>query len=90
MEWKGLSIVKLALARPKTIVFAGARDPDGSKEFHELTQRHPGRFFPVKLLSADKESNEKVASLIKATVGQLDVVIANAGKSMLLCLVFSV
>jgi NADP-dependent 3-hydroxy acid dehydrogenase YdfG len=76
--------VKLALSRPDAIVFAGARNPDNSKEFTELTQQYPGRFFPVKLISADKESNERAVSLIKEKVGRLDVVIANAGKSMLL------
>jgi len=75
----GLSIVKLALSKPKTIVFAGARNPEGSKELNELAKLYPGRFFPVKLLSADKESNEKAISFIKQKVGRLDVVIANAG-----------
>jgi NADP-dependent 3-hydroxy acid dehydrogenase YdfG len=36
----------------------------------------------VKLLSADKESNERVVSLIEEKAGQLDVVIANAGNSV--------
>jgi NADP-dependent 3-hydroxy acid dehydrogenase YdfG len=75
--------VKLALSNPETIVFAGARNPEGSKDFAELSKRYPGRFFAVKLVSADKESNERAISLIQEKVGRLDVIIANAGKSNL-------
>jgi NADP-dependent 3-hydroxy acid dehydrogenase YdfG len=74
--------VKLVLSRPDTIVFAGVRNPNGSnlKDFAEFLQQYPDRFFPVKLVSADRESNERAVSLIKQKVGRLDVVIANAGK----------
>jgi len=75
----GLSIVKLALSRPDSIIFAGARDPQASKELTELAKQNPERFFPVKLVSADRDSNEKAVSYIKEKVGRLDVVIANAG-----------
>jgi NAD(P)-dependent dehydrogenase (short-subunit alcohol dehydrogenase family) len=35
----------------------------------------------VQLISADKAGNEKTVAEIKAKVGRLDVVIANAGES---------
>jgi NADP-dependent 3-hydroxy acid dehydrogenase YdfG len=61
-------------------VFAGARNPESSKELAELARQNPDRFFPLKLVSADRESNEKAVSYIKEKAGQLDVVIANAGE----------
>jgi NAD(P)-dependent dehydrogenase (short-subunit alcohol dehydrogenase family) len=78
----GLAISKLALSKPNSIVFAGARNPESAKELIQLAQQNPDRFFPVKLISADKESNEQAVSLIKEKAGQLDVVIANAGNSV--------
>ncbi|KAJ7626956.1 hypothetical protein FB45DRAFT_795196 [Roridomyces roridus] len=73
----GYGLAKTIAARPNTIVFAGARDPT-AQSLTDLAATHPN-VHPVKLIAADKESNDAAIAEIQKTAGQLDVVIANAG-----------
>ncbi|KAJ7604567.1 hypothetical protein FB45DRAFT_1030659 [Roridomyces roridus] len=73
----GYVLAKTIAARPNTIVFAGTRDPT-AQSLKDLVATHPN-VHPVKLVSADKESNDAAVAEIQKTAGQLDVVIANAG-----------
>ncbi|KAJ7626881.1 NAD(P)-binding protein, partial [Roridomyces roridus] len=75
----GYVLAKTIAARPNTIVFAGARDPT-AQSLTELAATH-SNVHPVKVVAADKESNEAAVAEIQKTAGQLDVVIANAGIS---------
>ncbi|KAK7014258.1 NAD(P)-binding protein [Favolaschia claudopus] len=73
----GYGLASILAARPNTIVFAGARDPD-AQSLSELKDKHPN-VYPVKLTSGDQSDNEAAVALIQEIAGQLDVVIANAG-----------
>jgi norsolorinic acid ketoreductase len=74
----GHGLATLLAARPNTIIFAGARDP-AAQSLKDLSAKYPN-VHPIKLTSGDQANNEAVASKIQSTAGQLDVVIANAGK----------
>ncbi|EIN06095.1 NAD(P)-binding protein [Punctularia strigosozonata HHB-11173 SS5] len=75
----GLAIVAVLAAKPDTVVFAGARDPDRAKDLHALAERHPGKLHVVKLVSGDRQGNEAAVAEIKRVAGGLNVVVANAG-----------
>jgi NAD(P)-dependent dehydrogenase (short-subunit alcohol dehydrogenase family) len=66
-------------ARPDTIVFAGAREPEAATELKALAKSHPGALHVVKLTSANEADNRAAVEEIKKVAGRLDVVIANAG-----------
>ena len=59
-------------------MFAGARDP-AAQSLKELSAQYPN-VHAVKLTSGDKGDNEAAVKFIEAKAGQLDVIIANAGK----------
>lgn len=61
-------------------MFAGARDP-AAQSLKNLSAEYPN-VHAVKLTSGDKEDNEAAAKFIEEKAGQLDVIIANAGKSL--------
>ncbi|KAL1724384.1 hypothetical protein EV715DRAFT_260240 [Schizophyllum commune] len=77
----GLGLAKQIAARPDTIVFAGARNPDRATDLHALAAAHPGRVHVLKIVSADRASNAAAVKEVKRVAGRLDVVIANAGMS---------
>ncbi|KZT54354.1 NAD(P)-binding protein [Calocera cornea HHB12733] len=54
-------------------------DPSTAKELQELEAVFPNRLNTIKLLSADKDSNETAIAMIKEVSRHLDVVISNAG-----------
>ena len=74
----GLGLATTIAKRPNTIVFAGARDPS-AQALKDLSAKYPN-VYPVKLNSGNKEDNEAAAKYIEEKAGQLDVIIANAGK----------
>jgi len=77
----GLGIVRHLSERPDTIVFAGARHPDGATELKELVDLKPSVVHIVKLTSGNAEDNAAAVEMIKQVAGRLDVVVANAGIS---------
>ncbi|KAI5892859.1 NAD(P)-binding protein [Schizophyllum commune H4-8] len=77
----GLGLAKQIAARPDTILFAGARDPEGATDLQALAAAHPGRVHVLKVVSADKGNNAAAVEEVKRLAGRLDVVIANAGIS---------
>jgi NADP-dependent 3-hydroxy acid dehydrogenase YdfG len=62
------------------VVFAGARDPSKALDLQSLAKDNADKLHVVRLISADEANNKDVAEEIKASVGRLDVVIANAGE----------
>jgi NADP-dependent 3-hydroxy acid dehydrogenase YdfG len=62
------------------VVFAGARDPSKAVDLQSMAQDNASKLHVVQLISADEVNNKDVAEHIKASVGRLDVVIANAGE----------
>ncbi|TRM64005.1 hypothetical protein BD626DRAFT_568608 [Schizophyllum amplum] len=74
----GLGLVTALVKRPDTIVFAGARSPEKATELKALADANSGKLHIVKLVSADKASNDAAAAEITKVAGHLDVVIANA------------
>ena len=62
-------------------MFAGARDP-AAQSLKELSAQYPN-VHAVKLTSGDKADNEAAVKFIEEKAGQLDVIIANAGKYIL-------
>jgi NAD(P)-dependent dehydrogenase (short-subunit alcohol dehydrogenase family) len=76
----GLELVKSLLAQEDTVVFAGARDPLQALHLQSLVKDNANKLHVVQLISADEANNKSVAEQIKASVGRLDVVIANAGE----------
>ncbi|KAL1748109.1 hypothetical protein HDZ31DRAFT_60643 [Schizophyllum fasciatum] len=79
----GLALATHLVARPNTIVFAGARKPEEAPELAALAAANPGRVHVVRLVSADKESNLAAVDTIRKTTGRLDVVLANAGVAVM-------
>ncbi|KZO92387.1 NAD(P)-binding protein [Calocera viscosa TUFC12733] len=75
----GLEIVTQLAAREDVIVFAGARNPAAAKGLQALESKYRGKFYIVKLTSADEADNKTAVAKIKELAGRLDVVIANAG-----------
>ncbi|KAJ7766524.1 aflatoxin biosynthesis ketoreductase-like protein nor-1 [Mycena maculata] len=75
----GYGLVATLAARPKTVVFAGARDPT-AQSLTELSAKY-SNVHPVKLTSGDEADNAAAVAEIQKRAGQLDVVIANAGIS---------
>ncbi|KAF8205221.1 hypothetical protein K438DRAFT_1757209 [Mycena galopus ATCC 62051] len=75
----GYGIAIALAARPKTIVVAGARDPTAPL-LKELISKH-SNVHPVKLTSGEEADNQAAIAEIHKKVGQLDIVIANAGVS---------
>ncbi|KAJ7466166.1 aflatoxin biosynthesis ketoreductase-like protein nor-1 [Mycena galericulata] len=75
----GYGLAAVLAARPNTIVFAGARDPT-AQSLKDLAAKN-SNVYVVKLTSGDEADNQAAVAEIKKTVGQLDVVIANAGIS---------
>ncbi|KAJ7106933.1 hypothetical protein C8R44DRAFT_558605, partial [Mycena epipterygia] len=75
----GYAFAAAIAARPNTIVFAGARDPD-AQSLKDLAAKHPN-VHAIKLTSGDKSDNEAAVAEIQRIAGQLDVIIANAGIS---------
>jgi NADP-dependent 3-hydroxy acid dehydrogenase YdfG len=76
----GLGFAKALVKRDNAIVFAGARDLTRVTELEALAKEFPGKLHIVKIVSADEATNKAVVEEIKAKVGRLDVVIANAGQ----------
>jgi short-subunit dehydrogenase involved in D-alanine esterification of teichoic acids len=76
----GLELVKSLLAREDAVVFAGARDPSKAVDLLSLAKDNANKLHIVQLISADEVNNKGVAEQIKASVGRLDVVVANAGE----------
>ncbi|EIN06061.1 NAD(P)-binding protein [Punctularia strigosozonata HHB-11173 SS5] len=74
----GLGLVKALSARENTVVFAGARNPDGAKDLQALAAQRPEKLYIVKLVSGDVQGSEAAISFIRDKAGRLDVVIANA------------
>lgn len=74
----GFGLTAVLAARPNTIVFAGTRDP-AAQSLKDLAAKYPN-VHAVKLTSGDKTDNEAAVAEIQKTTGQLDVIIANAGK----------
>jgi NAD(P)-dependent dehydrogenase (short-subunit alcohol dehydrogenase family) len=83
----GLGFVKVLLQRD-AVVFAGARNPSAAIELHELAKTNPEKLHILKLTSADEADNHAAIEDIKRIAGRLDVVIANAGQSILTRLQF--
>ncbi|KAJ7635093.1 hypothetical protein FB45DRAFT_480702 [Roridomyces roridus] len=73
----GLGLVTALAVRPNAIIFAGARDPN-APSLKDLASKHPN-VHPVRLSLGNEEENRAAIAEIKRSVGQLDVVIANAG-----------
>jgi NAD(P)-dependent dehydrogenase (short-subunit alcohol dehydrogenase family) len=69
--------VSLATRR-KTVVFAGARNP-AAQSLLDLAAKHPN-VHAVKLTSGNKADNDPATAQIHQVAGQLDVIIANAGR----------
>jgi NAD(P)-dependent dehydrogenase (short-subunit alcohol dehydrogenase family) len=82
----GFGLVKSLSARDDVIVFAGVRNPADAKDLQALASERAGKLHVVKLVSSDAEGNAAAISFIRQKAGRLDVVIANAGKSMIVCL----
>ncbi|KAI4518100.1 NAD(P)-binding protein [Schizophyllum commune Loenen D] len=76
----GLALVTHLASRSNTIIFAGARNPDAAFDLHALVAKHPDRVHIVELKAGDVEGNKRAVEEIRKKVGQLDVVIANAGE----------
>ena len=78
----GLELVYNILKRqPDAVIFAGARDPSSAKELKELASENPNVHL-IKVIADDEESNKQAVEKIKKVTDRLDVVVANAGKSM--------
>ncbi|KAI5476640.1 short-chain dehydrogenase/reductase SDR family protein [Pseudohyphozyma bogoriensis] len=75
----GFGLVQSLVARPNTVIYAGARDPSKATALEELSKAHPGVIHIVKLSSTSVEDANSAASLVEATSGKIDVLIANAG-----------
>ncbi|KAJ7609828.1 hypothetical protein FB45DRAFT_1122435 [Roridomyces roridus] len=73
----GLGLLTILAARPNTIVFAGARNPDAQSLKDLAAER--SNVHPIKFIVNDKANNEAVVAEIEKIAGQLDVIIANAG-----------
>ncbi|KAJ7644588.1 hypothetical protein FB45DRAFT_999584 [Roridomyces roridus] len=73
----GLGLVITLAARPNTIVFAGARDPN-AQSLKDLAAKH-SNVHPIKFVANDPSNNAAAIAEIKKSAGQLDVIIANAG-----------
>jgi NAD(P)-dependent dehydrogenase (short-subunit alcohol dehydrogenase family) len=77
--FSGLGLVTQLSTRPNTVVFAGARNPESAVDLKKLAADHSNVVHVVKLTSGDASDNAAAVDIIKAVVGRLDVVIANAG-----------
>ena len=80
LDISGLEFVKQLSERPNTVVFAGARNPKAASYIQTLSAKYPSRVHVVELRSCDEQGNARVIEEIRQKVGQLDVVIANAGE----------
>jgi NADP-dependent 3-hydroxy acid dehydrogenase YdfG len=78
----GLALVKALVARSDVVVFAGARKPVEATELQALAKSNTDKLHVVKLTSADETNNREAVGEIEKIVGRLDVVISNAGKSL--------
>ncbi|KAI5475751.1 short-chain dehydrogenase/reductase SDR family protein [Pseudohyphozyma bogoriensis] len=77
----GFEYASAYAARPNTVVYAGARDPEHATALQELANKHDGVIKIVKLSSTSVEEAQAAAALIEKEQGKIDVVIANAGFS---------
>ncbi|KAF7982496.1 hypothetical protein HWV62_28084 [Athelia sp. TMB] len=75
----GLAVTAVLAARPQAIIFAGARNPSAATELQALARSFPGKVYPIRLISCDRETHTAAVEEIKKVAGRLDVVIANAG-----------
>jgi len=69
------------LARPSSVVFAGAREPEKATALHALKEKHAGRLHILKLISGDEANNKQALQEVEKVAGRLDTIIANAGIS---------
>lgn len=78
----GFSIVQQLSTRPDTIIFAGVRSLPlaADSQLHKLSRKIPGNVLPIVINSADEGDNAAAAEVVKAKVGKVDVIIANAGE----------
>ncbi|KZT54367.1 NAD(P)-binding protein [Calocera cornea HHB12733] len=74
----GLGLVTQLASEPKTIVFAGARNPGNAHALLALTAKHTNVHI-LPLVSANRANNVAAISSIEHIAGRLDVMIANAG-----------
>ncbi|KAI5889967.1 NAD(P)-binding protein [Schizophyllum commune H4-8] len=75
----GLALVRILTARPNVVIYATARKLHDATDLQALTDESAGKLRLVELQSGDGQAHEAVIARIKAEVGRLDVVIANAG-----------
>ena len=61
------------------VVYATARKLDNSTDLQALASESAGKARLLELQSGDEAAHEAAIARIKAEVGRLDVVIANAG-----------
>ncbi|GAA6048660.1 hypothetical protein JCM3770_002006 [Rhodotorula araucariae] len=74
----GLGLVSALARRDNVLVFAGARDPSKADALNVLA-KETGRVVVVKLESTSEEDAKAAAEIVKAKVGKLDYLVANAG-----------
>lgn len=72
----GLELCKVLLARGDSVI-AGSRNPEGARDFWELSGDFKDRFRSVKLDVANPQSIEECAQQLRDTV--IDVLVNNAG-----------
>jgi norsolorinic acid ketoreductase len=63
-------------------IFAGARSPSKSDDLLALEKKHPGKIFPITHDGSDDASSQAAAKVLQEKFGYVDVVIGNAGMSM--------
>ncbi|KAF9477303.1 NAD(P)-binding protein [Pholiota conissans] len=75
----GLALVGAIVSKDTSAkVYAGGRDPLGSKQLVDLAAKYPGRIEPVKYVAGDQEGNTALAAQIQKKHGHIDTIIANA------------
>jgi len=76
----GYGLTERLASRPRTLVFAAARDPTKADQLQQLAKQHSN--IRIVKLSADSDADHaKAAKQVEAVAGRVDVVIANAGIS---------
>lgn len=64
---------------PNATILAGVRDPPTATNLNEFAGKN-GNVRVVRLVVDDEASNREAIEEVKKVTGQLDIVIANAGK----------
>jgi len=75
----GYAMTENLTHKQDVVIYAGARNVEGSVKLNQLAAKHADKVKVVKLEATSEDDIKAVVKLIEAEHGRIDVVIANAG-----------